>query len=132
MKFPGGEHHEGEKAEGKPGGTRARHAHCGRHFVMGSLLIRFPPYSGRWGKTSEETLAPLWFSILVSSNPLETSFPQSSPEALDSKPWRDKGSSDPTQSRWRSLGRIVFLSVPNTAVSGERAVRGQLLVALSP
>lgn len=86
MKIPGGEHHEGEKAEGKPGGTRTRHVHWGRYFVMGTLLIRFPFYDGRWGKTSEETLAPLWFSILMSSNPLETSFPRSSPEALDSKP----------------------------------------------
>lgn len=85
-KIPGGEHHEGGKAEGKPGGTRTRHVHCGRCFVTGTLLIRFPFYSGRWGKTSGETLSLLWFSILMSSNPLETSSPQSSPEALDSKP----------------------------------------------
>lgn len=72
------------------------------------------------GKTKKETPSPLWFSILMSSNPLETSFPPSSPEALDSGPWRDKRGSYPKWSRQGSLGRIVFLSILNTAESGVR------------
>lgn len=83
------------------------------------LLIRIPPYRRLgWGSTNEKTPSPLWFSIPMASNPLETSFPQSSSEALDSRPSRDKGSSYPKQLRQGGLGRTGSLSIPDTAVSG--------------
>lgn len=61
----------------------------------------------------------LWLPVPM-SNPLETSFPQSSLEALDSRLSRDKGSSYPKWLRPGGLGRIVFLSILNTTVSGVR------------
>lgn len=75
---------------------------CGRQggtSFIGSLLIRLPFYNGRWQKTNEETPSSLWFSVLMSSSPLEISALQSSPEVLDSRPWRDNGSSYPRQRR---------------------------------
>lgn len=55
-----------------------------RYFSVESLSIRFPFYNGRPtnGRPTKEYLL-LWFPVPM-SNPLETSFPQSSPEARDS------------------------------------------------
>lgn len=80
---------------------------------------RIPLYNRRCWKTNEETPSPLWFSIPTSSNPVETSFPESSSEAPDSRPWRDKGARIQS-SQTSGVGRITLLSILDTTVSGVR------------
>lgn len=75
------------------------------HFIMGD------------GGRPMKRYLPLWLSV-PTSNPLETSFPQSSPEALDSGIYRDKGSSYPKQLKPEACVGLCFFpsSIPQCQV----------------